>query len=61
MNLVSSLSQEFSPVDIRLEDEIMKKIKRISKKLFQSNETLNINLNILSVFVTIISRNKSTR
>ena len=34
VNSVSNLSQEFSSVDIRLENKVMKKIKRMSKNLF---------------------------
>ena len=35
VNSVSNLSQEFSSVDIRLKNKVMKKIKRMSKNLFQ--------------------------
>ena len=46
VNSISNLSQEFSFVNIRLKNKVMKKIKRMSKNLFQSNEILNIHLNI---------------
>ena len=42
MNSVSSLNQESLSVDIRLKNKIMKKVKRISKNLFKSNKTLNV-------------------
>ena len=50
MNPISNLSQESSSVDIRLENKIMKKIERMWKNLFQSNETLNAHLNTHSNF-----------